>query len=64
LARSSSCSPPSRAGLARSHFVRWRVEVRGSGRHNCHRYRYQHGLEAGQMELPLAAEEQRSGAAP
>ena len=35
----------------------WRVEIRGAGRHKTHRYHYVHGLEPGQMELPLAPAE-------
>lgn len=31
----------------------WRVEVRGDGRHKSHRYHYEHGLDAQQMDLPL-----------
>lgn len=34
----------------------WRVEVRGDGRHKIHRYHYEHGLDGGQMELPLLAD--------
>lgn len=37
----------------------WRVEVRGHGRHKIHRYHYEHGLDATQMELPLTADGSR-----